>query len=140
MENNVENRNSEKKEEVLIAAISGLLFEGISDIILKESILKTLEVFSYNLEMHELAYKFNTEYQIFYDKLPVDIKKNVKEVHKKQVLLLTAGKVLKGIRAVASLGISNILEGNWKKKRIVKSKKFTNALKVLNEKLGNYEA
>lgn len=138
MENNIENPNLENNEELLTAAISGLLLEGFSDIMLKESILKVLETFTYNLEMHELAYKLNTEYQIFYDKLPVDIKKNVEEAHKKQVLLLTAGKVLKGIRAVTSLGFSNILEGNWKEKRIVKSEKFTNALKILNEKLGNY--
>lgn len=86
-------------------------------------------------DIHKIAYKTNSNYKLFYDKMSDDIKKIVEDKHKTIRPLKAFVKFQNMLVHISTLGLTMLFYKSPKK--IVKSRTFVAVMRYLNDATGN---
>lgn len=86
-------------------------------------------------DIHKIAYKTNSDYKLFYDKLSYNTKKIVEDEHKSIRPLKAFVKFQNMLVHIATFGLTMLFYKS--PKRIVKSRTFVAVMRYLNDATGN---
>lgn len=98
-----------------------------------EKILRTALEYAYDPDIHNLAYETNSEYKLFYDNLPDDVKAETEKKRRFIKPFLIAKKISHAPYHIGTLGLTKLFEKSPKK--VVNSTEFTALFKFINSNL-----